>query len=180
MIKRTWIIAMVAVLLMATLGGCAMGDVSVPDRAVDISIDAAMEGQNLGLQGLMAGSVTWNESQFSSFLTELVRQNGGENQPVDSITAWFSPENVVNLRVGLKDGVLTAGNNIDLAGKLIVQDGHLMVDLSGAGFNGMSISGPVMSIVSSTINRILSDPQFGVAVGVETGEGVLTVNMGGM
>ncbi len=139
--RRTWIVALVALLLMASLGGCAAGDVAAPAREVPISVDAAIEGQNAGLAGLMGGSVTWTESQFSSFLTELLRQNTGPNQPVDSIVAWFDPDNNVHLRVALKEGVLLGGSNIDLAGKIGVQDGKVQVALNEAGANGAMVSG---------------------------------------
>ncbi len=152
--RRTWIVALVALLLMASLAGCAMGDVSAPDREVPISIDAALEGQAAGMQGLMSGSVTWTESQFSSFLTELLKQNTGPNQPVDAIVAWFEPGNMVHLRVALKEGVLLGGSNIDLAGKIGVQDGKVQVNLTEAGANGMMVSGPLMQFVSDYINSI--------------------------
>lgn len=176
--RRTWIVALVALLLMASLGGCAMGDVAAPDREVPISIDAALEGQNAGLAGLMAGSVTWTEGQFSSFLTELLRQNTGPNQPVDAITAWFDPGNMVHLRVALKEGVLLGGNNIDLSGTVSVVDGKVQVNLTDAGANGMMISGPMMQFVSDYINSFLANPAYGVAASVETGDGTLTVSLG--
>ena len=43
--RRIWVVALVALLLMSSLAGCAMGDVSAPDREVPISVDAALEGQ---------------------------------------------------------------------------------------------------------------------------------------
>ena len=176
--RRTWIVALVALLLMASLGACAAGDVAAPDREVPISIDAALAGQNAGLAGLMSGSVTWTEDQFSSFLTELLRQNTGPNQPVDAITAWFDPGNMVHLRVALKEGVLLGGNNIDLSGTVGVVDGKVQVNLTDAGANGMMISGPMMQFVSDYINSFLANPAYGVAASVETGDGTITVSLG--
>jgi len=178
--RRTWIVALVALLLMASLSGCAMGEVAAPEREVPISVDAALEGQNAGLAGLMSGSVTWTESQFSSFLTELLRQNTGPNQPVEAITAWFEPDNMVHLRVALKDGVLLGGDNIDLAGTVGVQDGKVQLNLSEAGANGMMVSGAWMQYISDYINSYLASPSFGVAADVETGDGTITVSLGGM
>jgi len=165
-------------LLMASLAGCAAGDVAAPAREVPISVDAAIEGQNAGLAGLMGGSVTWTESQFSSFLTELLRQNTGPNQPVDSITAWFDPDNAVHLRVALKDGVLLSGSNIDMLGNIGVQDGKVVINVTEAGANGAMISGPMMDFVSSYINGTLANPSFGVAANVETGDGTITISLG--
>ena len=133
--RRIWVVALVALLLMSSLAGCAMGDVSAPDREVPISIDAALEGQAAGMQGLMSGSVTWTESQLSSFLTELLKQNTGPNQPVDSIVVWLEPDNMLHARVALKDGVLLGGSNIDLMGKVMVQDGKDVV----MSFGGLDI-----------------------------------------
>ena len=103
--RRIWVVALVALLLMSSLAGCAMGDVSAPDREVPISVDAALEGQ-AGLPALLAGNVTWTESQLSSYVTELLKANTGENQPVDAVTIWLSPENQIHARVALKEGVL--------------------------------------------------------------------------
>jgi hypothetical protein len=175
--RRTWVVALVALLVMASLSGCAMGEVAAPDREVPISVDAALAGQNAGMAGLMSGSVTWSESEFSSFLTELLRQNTGPNQPVDAITAWFEPGNMVHLRVALKDGVLLGGNNIDLMGTVSVEDGKVMVNATEAGANGMTISGPMMDFVNSYINSYLAS--FGVAANVETGDGTISISLGG-
>jgi len=174
--RRIWVVALVAVLLMSSLAGCAMGDVAAPARGVPISVDAALEGQNAGLMGLMSGQVTWSEAQLSSFLTELLRQNTGPNQPVDAITVWLMPENQIHVRVGLKDGVLLGGSNIDLAGSLAVENGQVVVNVSEAGANGMMVSGPLTALVSSYINGALAG--LGVAVDVATDDGSITIGMG--
>jgi hypothetical protein len=176
--RRIWVVALIAVLLMSSLAGCAMGDVAAPARSVPISVDAALEGQNAGLMGLMTGSVTWSEAQLSSFLTELLRQNTGPNQPVDAITVWLEPGNLVHARIALKDGVLLGGRNIDVMGRIMVQNGQLMVDLTDAGANGMMVSGPLMGLVNSYINGALAG--FGLAADVKTDEGSITISMGGM
>jgi hypothetical protein len=175
--RRIWVVALVALLLMSSLAGCAMGDVAAPDREVPISIDAALEGQ-AGLPALLAGNVTLTESQLSSFLTELLKANTGANQPVESITVWLSPENQIHARIALKDGVLLGGNNIDLAGTLGITDGKVAVILTDAGANGMMVSGPLMGMVSQYINSALGG--FGVAADVTTDEGSVTISAGGM
>ncbi len=176
--RRIWVVALVALLMMSSLAGCAMGDVAAPDREVPISVDAALEGQAAGLQGLMSGSVTWSESQLSSFLTELLKQNTGPNQPVESIVVWLEPDNMLHARIALKDGVMLGGNSIDVMGKVMVQNSQVMVDITDAGANGMMISGPLMGLVSSYINGALSG--FGVAADVTTDEGSITIGMSGM
>ena len=176
--RRNLVVALVAVLLMSMLAGCAMGDVAAPEDAPEVSLDAALEGQNLGLQGLMTGEVTWTDAQFSSFLTELLRQNTGANQPVDSILAWFGPEGAVHLRVALKDDVLLGGSNIDLKGQLGIENGQIMVDVQEAGANGMMISGPLVDFVDAYINAALSG--VGVAADLMTDDGSVTIKMAGM
>jgi hypothetical protein len=96
---------------------------------------------------------------------------------VDAITAWFEPGNMVHLRVALKDGVLLGGNNIDLMGTVSVEDGKVMVNATEAGANGMTISGPMMDFVNSYINSYLAS--FGVAANVETGDGTISISLGG-
>jgi hypothetical protein len=155
-----------------------MGDVAAPDREVPISVDAALEGQNAGLMGLMSGEVTWSEAQLSSFLTELLRQNTGPNQPVDAITVWLMPDNQIHIRVALKDGVLLGGSNIDLAGSVAIENSQVVVNITEAGANGMSVSGPLTGLVSSYINGALSS--IGLAADVMTDEGSITVSMAGM
>lgn len=177
--RRTWIVALVALLLLASLGGCAAGEVQAPDRAVAISVDDALAGQAAGMQGLMSGKVTWTEGQFSSFLTELLKQNTGPNQPVDSITAWFDPGNKVHLRVALKPGVLLGGDNLDLAGTVGVNNNQVQVNLTEAGANGMMATGPILDWINSYINSYLSSPSFGVAANVETGDGTITIGLQG-
>ncbi|HHW86915.1 MAG TPA: hypothetical protein GX400_11990 [Chloroflexi bacterium] len=176
--RRIWVVALVALLLMSSLAGCAMGDVAAPDREVPISIDAALEGQNAGLAGLMAGKVTWSEAQLSSFLTELLKANTGPNQPVESIVVWLSPGNQIHARITLKDGVLLGGKNIDLAGTIGIENGKVAVNLTDAGANGMMVSGPIMGLVSQYINGALAG--FGVAADVMTDDGSITISMGGM
>jgi hypothetical protein len=176
--RRILVVALVALLLMSSLAGCAMGDVAAPEREVPISVDAALEGQNAGLMGLMSGEVTWSEAQLSSFLTELLKQNTGANQPVDAITVWLMPDNQVHIRVALKDGVLLGGSNIDLSGTVAIENGQVVVNVTEAGANGMMVSGPLTALVSSYINGALAG--IGVAADVATDEGSITLALEGM
>ncbi|MFM7174618.1 MAG: hypothetical protein ACKO4U_16450 [Caldilinea sp.] len=175
--RRIWVVAMVALLMMSALAGCAMGDVAALDREVPISVDAALEGQNAGLAGLMSGQVTWSEAQLSSFLTELLRQNTGPNQPIDAITVWLEPDNHLHARIAMKEGVLLGGNNVDVMGTVAVENNQVMVNLTSAGANGMMVSGPLMDLVSSYINGALGG--FGVAASVTTDTGSITISIGG-
>jgi len=85
---------------------------------------------------------------------------------------------MLHARIALKEGVLLGGSNIDLMGKVMVQDGKVMVDVTDAGANGMMVSGPLMGLISSYINGALSG--VGVAADVTTDDGTITIGMAGM
>jgi hypothetical protein len=179
--RKTVALALVLVLLVSILSGCAAGSAANPPaRDITISVDDALAAQEAGMGGLMAGKVEWTESQFSSFLTVLLQQNTGPNMPIKSIKAWFEPDNKIFLRVELNDGVLLGGNTIDLAGAVAVADHHLTVNLTDAAANGMSVSGAPVDMVSSWINHFLADPNLGVAVDVKTDQGKLTLGLAQM
>jgi hypothetical protein len=177
--RRNWVVLFVALLVMASLAACAGEPVMVPDRPIEVSVDTALAAQDK-LGNLMMGGVEWSEAEFSSLLTVLLQQNSGENNPVESINVWFDPGNKVIARVTLKEGVLPMGNTLDLAGTIGVQDNHVMVDLDQAGVGSMSVGGAVLDPISAQINAALADPSLGVAAGVETGEGSVSVSLGGM
>lgn len=179
--RKFWAVLVVAVLLMSVLGGCSMGSqMAWPDRELTVDLDTALMAQDTGMAALMVGQVEWTESEFSSFLTYLLRQNTGENFPVDTVQTWFEAGNAVFIRINLKDGVMLGGNSIDLAGSVGVQDNHLMVTLDEVGANGMSAGGLLLQPIADQINGVLAGPQFGVAVDVSTDTGMLTVGLAGM
>jgi hypothetical protein len=179
--RRNWVVLIVSLLLVASLAGCTATAVAVPDRPITVDVDTALAAQGK-LGNLMMGGVEWNESEFSSLLSVLLEQNGGENNPVAGVNVWFQPENQVVIRVNLKDGVLPAnfGNTLDLAGTIGVESNHVVVDLSQAGVGNMSVSGAALAPINAQINAALADPSLGVAANVQTGEGTLTLSLGGM
>jgi hypothetical protein len=175
--RKFWTILAVVMLVMTALTGCAAGSQSAwPDREVTIDLDTALAAQEIGMGGLATGSVEWTESEFSSFLTFLLRQNVGENFPIDNITTYFEPDNRIFIRVNLMDGVMLGGDTIDLVGSVGVEDMHLMVDIEEAGANGVSIAGDFLQPISDQINGALAG-QMGVAVDVATEEGMIMVGM---
>lgn len=180
MLRKTWALSLVLVLLMASLAGCAMGSQSKwPDRQITISVDEALAAQDAALGGLAAGSAELTESQFSSFLSVLLQQNSGKNTPIKNIWTWFEPDNQVFMRVELNDGVMLGGNTIDLVGKLSVKDQHVNIDLQEAGANGYSVAGDAIAPVNAWINHFLADPNLGVIVNVSTDTGKVTLGLGG-
>ena len=177
MFKKMLFVVMVVLLAMGSLAGCAMGDVAAPADEPAVSIDAALEGQNAGMAGLMSGSVTWTDSQFSSFLTELLRQNTGSAQPVDKVLAWFGPEGAIHLRIALKDDVLLGGKNIDATGTIGAADGVLSVNVSEVGANGMMTNdAAILGLVNAYINGTLAGLG-ALPVTVETADGSISIGM---
>ena len=177
--RRNWVVSIIALLLVASLAACTATPVSVPDRPIDVSVDTALNAQNK-VANLMAGNVEWTEAEFSSLLSDLLDQNSGESNPVTGINVWFEPNNQIFIRVNLEEGVLPAGNTLDLAGTIDVENNHVVVDLQQAGVGNMSVSGSVLAPISQQINEALADPSMGVAVDVTTDTGMISVGMGGM
>jgi hypothetical protein len=165
--------------LMVGMTGCSMGQgVMVPEREVMIDTQTALDAQNMAMGGLMMGSVTLDESQFSSLVTELLKANTGENNPVESISAWFEP-GMIYLEVDVKEGVLPAsvGDTLAVAGTVDVSDGKLMLDLSEASAGTFKVEGAMLAPINAQINAALANLALGVPVQVETAEGSLTVSM---
>ena len=159
---------------------CTMGQgVAVPDRAVTIDPQLGFDAQNAAVGGMMMGSVSLDESQFSSLLTELLKANSGENNPVENISAWFEP-GVIYLQVDLEDGVLPAalGDKLAVAGTISASDGKLMVDLSEASAGTYKVEGGVLAPINAQINSALSGFNLGMPIQVETAQGSLMLSMG--
>ncbi len=170
----------VATLVLATgLAACSVGQgVTVPDREVPIDINTALAAQDKGATALLAGEVTWTESEFSSLLTELLKANSGENNPVEAITAWFEPDGLY-LQVELVDGVLPTafGNTLTVAGDLTVENGMLQVSLDQASAGTYAVGASMLAPIAEQINGILASQVGGVPLSIEMEEGSLTVSM---
>jgi predicted small lipoprotein YifL len=180
--RRNWVVSIIALLLVASLAACTAAPVAVPDREISIDTTTALDAQNKAMGQIMSGNLELSEEEFSSLLSVLLQQNGGANNPVDGINVWFEPDNQIVIRVNLKEGVLpaNAGNTLDLAGTVSVENNHVVVDLQQAGAGNMSISGASLAPISAQINSALADPSMGVAVDVSTDTGTISVGLGGM
>jgi len=177
--RRNWVVSIIAMLLVASLAAGVAAPVAVPDREITVDVTTALDAQNKAM-GLMSGDVEWSEAEFSSLLSVLLQQNGGENNPVSDIKVWFEPNNQIFIRVNLQEGVLPSGNTLDLAGSVSVDNNHVVVDLQQLGAGNMSISGAALAPITQQINAALADPSLGVAVDVSTDTGTISVGLGGM
>lgn len=178
--RRNWVVSIIALLLLASLAACTAAPVAVPDREITVDVTTALDAQNKAMGGVMAGSVELSEQEFSSLLSVLLQQNGGENNPVNDVKVWFEPNNQVFISVGLKDGVLPTGNSLDLAGTIAVENNHVVVNLQQLGAGNVSLSGAALAPISEQINAALADPSMGVAVDVSTDTGSIALSLGGM
>jgi hypothetical protein len=175
--KLAWAMAMVV--LVVVMAACSAGQsVMVPEREVMIDNQTALDAQNLAMGGMMMGSVTLDESQFSSLLTELLKANSGENLPVENVTAWFEPD-AIYLQVDVKEGVFPAafGDKLAVAGRVDVSDGKLMVDLAEASAAGYKVEGAALAAINDQLNAALANMAMAIPVQVETAEGSLTISM---
>ncbi|MEZ4870298.1 MAG: hypothetical protein R3C14_53705 [Caldilineaceae bacterium] len=177
--QRKSLLAVVVVVLIVALAGCMASTVQVPGRPITISNADALAAQNAGLAALATGKVEWTENQFSSLMTDLLKNNTGSNMPVDAIHAWFEPNNEIYLRVLLKPDVLKTGDTLDLKGSVEVVNHHVVVNLQEAGAGAMSVSAPIMTMLNSQIDKALASANLGVAASVTTETGKLMIRIGG-
>jgi hypothetical protein len=174
-------VSVAALLLISALimSACTVGPgVNVPTRNVSVSNEAALEAQNLAMAGLMMGSVDLNEEQFSSLLTELMRANTGQNNPVEEIRAWFEPD-MIYLQAELQQGVLPVafGNTLTLAGNLTVQDGQLLISFREAAAGNYVVAGAALDPINNQINMALASQGLMVPATVTMESGVLTIQL---
>lgn len=175
--RRFGLVVMAMILVVASLAGCVAGaPADWPDREVTVDLDTALAAQDMALAGAMMGSATLSESEFSSLLTYLAKQNLGGALPVDQIVTYFAPDNQVYIELVPGAGAPVPGP-IQLSGTIGVESNVVSVDLDNAAIGGVSVAGPVLDVVSAAVNRALNDPSLGVAVAVETGDGTITLGL---
>ncbi len=180
--RRNWVVAVVSLLLVASMAACAAGPVvTVPDRMIAVDVNTAVEAQNKIGNLMMAGEVEWSETEFSSLLTALLQQNSGEEIPVESVMIWFEPDNKVIAQIALMDGVLpptVGGNTADVSGVVSVEDGMLKVTLDGASVGGVGVPTGFLAPVNSQIAAALASLNLGVPVTVSTDSGSVMLKLG--
>lgn len=177
--RRNLVVVAVALFLLASLAACG-APVAVPDRDIAIDVDTALAAQDMLMGGMMMGAAELSESEFSSLLTVLLDQNSGEMNPVESVKVWFEPGNIVYAQVAMVDGVLPetfGGNTFDLVGMVDVEDGLLMLDLTGASAGGFGVTDAMLAPIAGEINAALAGLG-ALPVTVETSEGMISLALG--
>ena len=168
--RKNLAVSFVVVLLLALLAGCAPGGATMPAEDVEISMDAALAGQQKVMEGLMTGAVTVSDSEISSLLTELIKQNMGDGL-ISGVTIQ-TDEGVMYITVDTPMGAA------ELVGDVMVEDNIVQVDLQQAAAMGMNVTGPMLGVVEGALNRALNSPELGVAISIDAGDGELSVGMG--
>jgi len=171
--RKSLLVTTLALLLVVALSACTVAEPTMPERDVDISMDAAMEGQNAALNGMMSGTIELTEEQFSSLVTELLRQNAGEEVPVESVIAMFGPEKIY-LTASLSQPV-GGIDSVGLSGNVMVDGTTLKVALDEAYAGPYVVGQAVMGVISDRINDAMEEIAV-LPVSVETEEGTMTIN----
>lgn len=175
--RRFGLVLMAMMLVVASLAGCVAGaETNWPDREVAVDLDTALAAQEMGMGAALMGSASFNEAEFSSLLTYLVKQNASSVMPVDSIITLFEPDNQIFIEVTPGEGAPLAGP-VRLAGMIDVVDNVVSINVSAASVAGVGVAGPVLDVVSAAINRALNDSSLGVAVAVSTDSGTIDLSL---
>jgi hypothetical protein len=173
-------VSVAALTLALGVTACSVGQgVAVPQRDVPISWESALNAQNAGMAGLLMGSASWTESEFSSLLTELLNANTGEGNPVESVTAWFEPD-ALYLRATVSEGLLPAafGTSVEVKGDVQVNNGSLAVIIEQASAGPYMVEGALLGPINDQINAALAGVVAGIPLSVELGQGTITVGLG--
>ena len=148
---------------------CAVA-IPVPERDVEISVDAALAAQDAAMAGLMAARIVVTESEFSSLVNLLLQQNAGMAS-IGELTFWFTPD-AMYIRTTLPDG-----SSFDIVGNIAVENSQIIVDLIGASSDDYVVPGSTLDVIEGAINRALDDITLGVALDLKTGDGFLEIGI---
>jgi hypothetical protein len=162
-IKKSLFIA-VSVIFAVALSACSMGEPMLGDHDVEISMEDAIAGQDAVMMGAATGDIVLSESEASSLLTELLKQNQLNSVEISAITADVDDAGVNTLAIDLASpvgGIYSLG----VSGSLVSEGGVLMVDLDQAWAGGMGVDPAVLDMVSAQINASLA----GVPMGLPDG-----------
>ncbi|MEM7134737.1 MAG: hypothetical protein AAF702_51215 [Chloroflexota bacterium] len=170
--RKSLFVVAAMILFVVGLSACAPGEsVMAPD--VEISMDDAVAGQASFMEGWAAGSVSLSDTEASSLITELMKQNGLNALHIDSIDASMDG-NVNNISVNLGQSI--AGiDSVGIEGSLMSDGGILSVDIHGVHAGAMGVMPEILGMVSEQINAQLA----GIPAGLPDGAYALTPEMAG-
>ncbi len=172
--RKSLLVVAVIMLLAVSLSACGAGASMASACDAEISNALAVEAQNAAFGAVMTGSATLNDSHVSSLLTELTKANGGGDL-VESIQTCFADGKMM-MNVSLANA-MGGIDSIGLTGAVMVENNMVKVAIDEAAAGPLVASGPIIDLISDRVNAALDDPRLGTIVGLEMGDGSLTVSM---
>lgn len=161
--RRSLLVIGVMVLFVAVLSACAPGSPTMADHEVEISIDEALAGQDAVLTGVAAGSISLSESQASSLLTELLKQNQLNKVEIADISAEMDGDvNTITVDLASPVGGI---DSLGVAGTLASTDGVVSVELDQAWAGNMGVDPALLGLISAQINASLAGMPMGLPDG---------------
>ena len=161
--RRSLLVIGVMALFVAVLSACAPGSPTMADHEVEISIDEALAGQDAVMTGLPTGSVSLSESQASSLLTELLKQNQLNKVEIADISAEMDGDvNTITIDLASPVGGI---DSLGVAGTLASADGVVSVELDQAWAGNMGVDPALLSLISAQINASLAGMPMGLPDG---------------
>lgn len=156
MITRKSLLVLVATLLFAVgLSACMPGEPMAAEPDVDISIDEAIAGQNAVMASIVSGELSITESQASSLITELMKQNMVNSVEISGISAdMMDGKNTISVDFASPVGGIV--DSLGVSGAAMVEGGILSVDLSSANAGPFVVGEDVLGPVSDQINAALA------------------------
>ncbi len=177
-IRRNLLVIGVMALFMALLSACTVGEPMMAGHDVDISIDEALAGQDALMAGAMTGNVALSESQASSFLTELLKQNHLNKVEIADISAAMDGDlNTITIDLAEPVGGI---DSLGVAGTMMSSGGVVSVDLDQAWAGGMGVDPALLDLVSAQINASLAGMPMGLpdgALGISGDQAAMVSNM---
>lgn len=161
--RRSLLVIGVMALFVAILSACAPGSPTMADHEVEISIDEALAGQDAVMAGAATGSISLSESQASSLLTELLKQNQLNKVEIADITSELDGDvNTITVDLASPVGGI---DSLGVAGTLSSADGVVSVELAQAWAGNMGVDPALLSLISAQINASLAGMPMGLPDG---------------
>ncbi len=161
--RRSLFVIGVTALYLAVLSACAPGSPMMADHEVEISIDEALAGQEAVMTGAGVGSIALSESQASSLLTELLKQNQLNKVEIADISAEMDGDvNTITIDLASPVGGI---DSLGVAGTLASADGVVSVELDQAWAGNMGVDPALLGLVSAQINASLAGMPMGLPDG---------------
>lgn len=175
---RSLLVIGVMAVFLAVLSACAPGTPSMADHEVEISIDEALDGQNAVMAGAMTGNIALSETQASSLLTELLKQNQLNKLEIADISSSMDGE-MSMITVDLASPIAGV-DSVTVGGTIMSSGGVVSVDLEQAQAGGMGVDPALLDLISAQINGALAGMPMGMpdgALGISQDQAAMVSDM---